>query len=113
MPRHNTERAQAIRERNDEIVEMRLSGFPELVVATKLGITTRVVECVMRRHREAPEHHTLPLGGTSTERWLRASAMAAEGLVHANGWIKGTDEPAFARLVAKAAPIVDGITGEE
>ncbi len=113
MPRHNTERAQAIRARNSEIVRHADLGWPQKDVARITGCTVSAVQAVMARHRNAKDT-PVSVRRTNTETSHRVRAMVAEGLEHVSGWIDAEDKPKFRRLVAKAATVVERVTkGDE
>ena len=113
MPKHNTERAQAVQERNAGIIKLSGMDMLQKDVAYLMNCTPRAVQGVMARHRKSKDT-PLSVRRTNTEKSRRARAMVAEGLEHVSGWIDAKDGPRFRRLVAKAATVVERVTkGDE
>jgi len=115
MPRHNTEQAQAMRERNAEIIRMVGEGSPHRDVVDSMGdgLTVYAVQGVMARHRKA-EHKALSVQQSVGDKTRKARSLQAAGISHVSGWIEGKDEPIFQSMLNKAAPVVERVTkGDE
>lgn len=95
MPRHNTERSQAIRERNKIVAQLTELGILQRYISEPTGITEKTIEGINRRDRQSkgdPGGH---------------GAGGVPDVVLAAGWIDKKERSKFNAMVDRAKPAVE------